>query len=184
MLRHYINSVSGEYIKTQTLLQKVGYTTSQPFPEIELAENEYFAMLNAGGKVQYWPDDTGCTWQVKTRFEKVIAYHKQTQQPKQFDDKSLVADEYTLIKPSTKYDDWIDSAWVTDISKKYIADYAQVDAIRESLYRTQTDPLENKTRRLERSGTTAQELQVYYDRVDELVAKIKADNPWPVKPEV
>ncbi|NRF60912.1 DUF4376 domain-containing protein [Vibrio coralliilyticus] len=115
MLRHHISSVSGEYIKSQKLANKVGFTTSQPLPEVELAENEYFAMLDAAGNVQYWPDDTGCTWQVKTRFEKVTAYHKQTQQSKQFDDKSLVDDEYTLNKP-LPHSTWQDSDWVQQIA--------------------------------------------------------------------
>lgn len=106
MLRHYISSVSGEYIKSQKLAQKVGFTTSQPLPEIELAENEYFAMLDADGKVQYWPDNTECTWQVKTRFEKVTAYSIDTKEPKQFDDKTLVTDDYTLKQPPTSYHTW------------------------------------------------------------------------------
>ncbi|EEX94350.1 hypothetical protein VIA_001508 [Vibrio orientalis CIP 102891 = ATCC 33934] len=95
-----------------------------------------------------------------------------------------IKDGFTLDEPTSEYDERINGTWVTDLSKKYIAEYAQVDATRESLYRSQTDPLENEARRLERSGATVQKLQVCYDRIDELVAKIKADNPWPVNPEV
>ncbi|MGD8230715.1 hypothetical protein [Vibrio sp. TRT 1302] len=123
-------------------------------------------------------------WFVEFKPVVVTGYHKQTHQLKVFDDASLVTDEYTLEKPSTRWDEWTNGAWVTNLRKIYISDYAQVDATRESLYRAQTDPLENEARRLERSGATAQELQVYYDRIDDLVAKIKADNPWPVNPEV
>ncbi|MCG6410505.1 hypothetical protein K6U17_14885 [Vibrio fluvialis] len=106
MLRHYISSVSGEHIKSQKLAQKVGFTTSQVLPEVELAENEYFAMLDGDGKVQYWPDDTECTWQVKTRFEKVTAYSIETKEPKQFEDKTLVTDDYTLKQSPTSYHTW------------------------------------------------------------------------------
>ncbi|MDW6017637.1 hypothetical protein SBW85_07580 [Vibrio plantisponsor] len=106
MLRHHFSSVSGEYIKSQKLAQKVGFTTSKPLPEIELDENEYFAMLDADGKVQYWPDDTECYWQIKTRFEKVTAYSKETKESKQFDDKTLVTDDYTLKQPASSYHTW------------------------------------------------------------------------------
>ncbi len=106
MLRHHFSATSGEYIQSQKLAQKVGFTTSQPLPEIELAENEYFAMLDADGKVQYWPDDTECTWRIKTRFEKVTAYSIDTKEPKQFDDKTLVTDDYTLKQPATNYHTW------------------------------------------------------------------------------
>jgi len=115
MLRHHISSVSGEYIKSQKLANKVGHTTSQPLPEVELAENEYFAMLDSDGKVQYWPDDTGCIWQVKTRFEKVTAYHKQTKAPKEFDDKSLVDDDHTIKKPQP-YSTFVGNDWVQQIA--------------------------------------------------------------------
>lgn len=106
MLKHFISSTTGEYIKSENLSVNMGFTTSQPLPEIELAENEYFAMLDSNGKVQYWPDNTGCTWQVKARFEKVTAYNKETQKPKQFDDKTLVPNEYTPKPPPTRYHTW------------------------------------------------------------------------------
>lgn len=113
MIRHYFSDVTGEYITSKKLLQKVGHTTSQPLPEVELAENEYFAMLDNDGNVSYWPDDNDCGWQVKARFEKVTAYNKQTQEPKEFDDKSLVTDDYTMKSPPSPYhtlsdqlDDW------------------------------------------------------------------------------
>ena len=131
MLRHHISSVSGEYIKSQKLTNKVGFTTSQPLPEVELAENEYFAMLDANGKVQYWPDDTGCKWQVKTRFEKVTAYHKQTQQPKQFDDKSLVDDEYTINKP-LPHSIWQDNDWVQQIDLLQVAKRNEINQWRDA----------------------------------------------------
>ncbi|EGR4076038.1 hypothetical protein DDN47_03260 [Vibrio cholerae] len=116
MLKHFINSTTGEYIKSAMIAVKMGFTTSQPLPDVELAENEYFSMLDPNGNVQYWPDDRKCTWQVKTRFEKVTAYSKETKEPKQFDDKTLVADEYTLIQPPHQYVTWIEELgyWEVD----------------------------------------------------------------------
>lgn len=84
----------------------------------------------------------------------------------------------------TPLHDYVDGNWVMDSSDKYIAEYAKVDAQREALYRKQTDPLENKAARLKRNGASVEVLKIYYDRIDELVAKIKSDNPWPTPPEV
>ena len=131
MLRHHFSSVSGEYIKSQKLAQKVGFTTSQQLPEIDLAENEYFAMLDADGKVQYWPDDTGCTWQVKTRFEKVTAYSKETQKPKDFADKTLVTDDYTILESTSEFDEWNGVAWVKNLD---LAFNAEMNALNEKHY--------------------------------------------------
>jgi hypothetical protein len=138
MLRHHVSSVSGEYIKSQRLAHKVGYTTLQPLPKVELAKNEYFAMLDSEGKVQYWPDDTGCTWLVKTRFVKVAAYHKQTQQPKEFDDKSLVTEEFTLKEPPTPYHDFIGSDWVANNEKATNAKRTEINNWRTALETKET----------------------------------------------
>lgn len=134
MLRHHFSSVSGEYIKSQKLAQKVGFTTSQPLPKIEMAKNEYFAMLDADDKVQYWPDDTDCTWQVKTRFEKVAVYSKENQTSKQFDDKTLVTDDYTLTKPPHQYVTWNEELadWENDIEKRRTAKNAEIKAWRDN----------------------------------------------------
>lgn len=113
MLRHHISPVTGEYLQSEKLNNKVGYTSVQELPNVELAKNEYFAMLDNDGNVSYWPDDNDCSWQVKARFEKVTAYNKQTQEQKEFDDKSLVTDDYTLKSPPSPHhtfsdllDDW------------------------------------------------------------------------------
>lgn len=185
MLRHYISSLSGEYIKSQDLENKVGFTTSQPLPEVELADNEYFAMLDADGKVQYWPDDTGCKWQVKTRFGKVTAYHKQTQEAKMFDDVSLVENEYTLEKPLTQWDEWINDAWVTNESNKYIGKYNQVDDARRSAYFQMVTPLidEAKIKR-DLIGTPESIAEAEQLEQQALAArlKIQSENPWPTPP--
>lgn len=185
MLRHYISSVSGEYIKSQKLAQKVGFTTSQPLPEVELAENEYFAMLDADGKVQYWPDDTECTWQVKTRFEKVTAYSIDTQEPKQFDDKTLVTDDYTLTKPPHQYVTWsaeLDD-WEVDIQAKYEAEVQQVSATREILYVQMVDRLDNEAKMIRRVEGDEAKALAYEEQADAAYLKIRADNPWPELPE-
>ncbi|EKO3514133.1 hypothetical protein SKP08_002670 [Vibrio fluvialis] len=185
MLKHFISSTTGEYIKSETLAVKMGFTTSQPLPDVVLSENEYFVMLDADGKVQYWPDDAGCTWQVKTRFEKVTAYNKETKEPKQFDDKTLVTDEYTLIQPTHQYVTWSEELndWQIDKQAKYEAQVQQVANTRESLYVQVVDRLNNEAkmiRRVEGDETKAAE---YEAQADAAYLKIRADNPWPMAPE-
>ncbi|WP_375750956.1 hypothetical protein [Vibrio sp. HN007] len=159
------DTVYGDYIKP-------AFCTFTALPEFD--EKTQFC--------EYQSEDD--SWLAKSLPVEVTAYLKQDRTPKVFEDNSLVSSKYTLLEPATQYDEWDGEQWLTNLSNQYIAEYAQVDVTRESLYRTQTDPLENKARRLERNGATAEELQVYYDRINELVTKIKADNPWPSPPVV
>ncbi|EPE2651691.1 tail fiber assembly protein [Vibrio fluvialis] len=185
MLKHFISSTTGEYIKSEKLAVKMGFTTSQPLPDVVLAENEYFAMLDADGNVQYWPDDTGCTWQVKTRFETVTAYHKETRQPKAFEDQSLVTDDYTLKAPTTQFDSWDNVAndWQTDTQAKYEAEVQQVTNTRESLYLQIVDRLNNEAKMIRRVEGDEVKAAEYEAQADAAYLKIRADNPWPVTPE-
>ncbi|GEM_PF-4467005 len=184
MLKHFISSTTGEYIKSEKLAVKMGSTTSQPLPEVMLAKNEYFAMLDADGKVQYWPDDTECTWQVKTRFEKVTAYSKETKEPKQFDDKTLVTDDYTLTQPPHQYVTWITELgdWQTDTQAKYEAEVQQVTNVRESLYVQMVDRLNNEAKMIRRVEGNEAKAAEHEAQADAAYLKIRADNPWPEVP--
>ncbi|MER2495743.1 hypothetical protein ABS858_06560 [Vibrio neptunius] len=120
-------------------------------------------------------------WLVELKPVEVTAYHKKTRESKVFEDVSLVTDEYTLEQPLTQWDEWIDDYWVTNLSNKYIHDYAQVDATRSALYTQLTDPLESELARKQRQGKT-DEVQMLSERINELEAKIKAENPYPDAP--
>ncbi|EMA2479562.1 hypothetical protein U2G54_000974 [Vibrio fluvialis] len=185
MLKHFINSTNGEYIKSEQIAVKMGFTTSQPLPEVELAENEYFAMLDAGGKVKYWPDDTNCTWQVKTRFEKVSAYNKADRVTKVFDDQSLVTDDFTLKAPTTQFDNWdnVTNDWQTDLQAQYEAEVQQVTNTRESLYVQIVDRLNNEAKMIRRVEGDEAKAAEYEAQADAAYLKIRADNPWPMAPE-
>ncbi|EGQ9843731.1 hypothetical protein FYU92_06530 [Vibrio cholerae] len=184
MLKHFISSATGEYIKSEKLAVKMGYTTSQPLPEVVLAKNEYFAMLDASGKVQYWPDNTECTWQIKTRFEKVTAYSKETKEPKQFDDKILVTDDYTLTQPPHQYVTWSEALddWQVDTQAKYEAEVQQVANTRESLYVQMVDRLNNEAKMIRRVEGNEAKAAEYEAQADAAYKKIRADNPWPEVP--
>lgn len=120
-------------------------------------------------------------WLVELKPVAVTAYHKQTYEAKVFNDASLVKDEYTLEKPSTKFDEWINNTWVTNLSKKYIHDYDQIDNVRRNRYSQICDPLvaEANIKRLQGNEAEAQELEA-----QALAAwqEIHDDHPWPDNP--
>ncbi|MBY7811601.1 hypothetical protein KW448_08070 [Vibrio fluvialis] len=188
MLRHYFSDVSGALrasIKNRP--NNEGFSTTQALPAVELAENQYLAMLDENGKVNMWPDkeESGCTWQVKTRFEKVTAYSIDTKELKQFDDKTLVTDDYTLTQPPHQYVTWSEALddWQVDTQAKYEAEVQRVANTRESLYVQIVDRLNNEAKMIRRVEGDEAKAVAYEEQADAAYLKIRADNPWPELPE-
>lgn len=151
----------------------------------ELKENEYHAFLDSNGNAPR--DYKNGAWLVKEQYVKVTGYNNHTQEPKEFDDKSLVTDDYTLLKPVTQFDEWIDNAWVTNEQAQYEAQVQQVDATRRSLY-TNVDALRNEAAMIRMLSTdetkAADEAKAldYDKQAKDLYMKIRDDNPWPTPP--
>ncbi|MDC5723087.1 hypothetical protein [Vibrio europaeus] len=126
-------------------------------------------------------DVTNQKWFVELKPVEVTAYHKQTQESKVFGDASLVTEEYTLEKPLTQWDEWINNAWVTNEINKYIAEYNQIDDKRRALYSQMCDPLKMEAMDLMDEGKEVEALQL---KKQALAAKqkIKTENPWPTPP--
>lgn len=122
-------------------------------------------------------------WIVELKHVEVTAYHKQTQDSKQFDDVSLIADDYTQEKPLTQWDEWNGTVWVTNQSNKYIDEYDQVDSARRSAYRNVSDPLYMEALRKEARGLT-DDAADFRNQADAAVELIKAEFPWPNQVEV
>ncbi|MEZ9999802.1 DUF4376 domain-containing protein [Vibrio lentus] len=72
-------------------------------------------------------------WQVIKKHKAVTAYHKETQAPKEFDDKTLVTEEFTLKEPPTPYHCFIDSDWVANKEKVLDAKRAEINNWRTAL---------------------------------------------------
>ncbi|MFH0267231.1 hypothetical protein [Vibrio rumoiensis] len=107
---------TGEYLRTVDAVKNIKskefmippyHTPDLPIAELE--DNEYHVFLDNNGNVPR--DYANGAWAVKTRFVKVTAYNKQTKQPKEFEDKTLVDDEYTLLEPQS-FQKWGDEQWV------------------------------------------------------------------------
>lgn len=146
-------------------------------PRAELKENEYHAFLDSNDNAPR--DYKNGAWVVKERFVKVTAYNKQTKQPKDFDDKTLVTDDYTLLKPSTRFDEWIDGVWVTNEKDQYEAKVKQVDVTRRHLYNN-VDALRSEAAMIRMVEQDEAKAADYERQAKDLYLKIRDDNPWPV----
>lgn len=118
------------------------------------------------------------SWIVELKPVETTAYHKQTREPKQFDDVSLISDDYTKDKPLTEFDEWNGTAWITNQSNKHIAKYNQVDSARRAAYRDVSDPLYMEALRKESRGLI-DEAAEYRAQADAAVELIKTKFPWP-----
>lgn len=94
-----------------------------------------------------------------------------------------IKDGFTPDKPSTIFDERIDSKWVTNKSDKYIADYDEVDSIRRALYREISDPLYMESYRKEKKGLL-EEAAIFKAQADAAVEKIQAKHPFPIAPVI
>ncbi|EGQ8314587.1 phage tail protein [Vibrio cholerae] len=123
------------------------------------------------------------SWVVEPKLFKVTAYLKlDCTKQKEFDDVTLVTDDYTLKEPATRFDEWIDEEWVTDISAKYIAEFDQVDNLRRHLYFTMVDPLVSEANIKRLQGKEAEAIELEHQAIAAR-EKIQLDHPWPVNPE-
>lgn len=93
------------------------YSTPTQPPIGSLDNNEYWAYLSDDEKPVR--DYKLGSWVKKQKQVKVTAYHKQTHQAKEFEDKSLIDDEHTAIKPSSKFDEFIDGEWILNEGLKF-----------------------------------------------------------------
>lgn len=67
---------------------------------------------NADGSVpKYSASAPNATWQYEKQFVKCTAYNKKSQGQKEFDDETLVTEDYTLLVPESKYHTFENDAW-------------------------------------------------------------------------
>lgn len=183
--RHYFHPQTGEYLLSKNMNHLEAFSTVKALPNVELDERQYLAMLDNEGDVYQWPDnDPRCQWVIKTRFEAVTAYHKQTREPKEFADVSLVTDDYTLDKYGTDFDYWTESGWKTDEQAKFEYDYQVVNDTRYQLYIIMVDRLRNEAVSIESVEGDPEKAAEYRAQADAAYLKIKADNPFPKPPEL
>lgn len=94
-----------------------------------------------------------------------------------------IPDGWTLVEPKTPFDEWINDAWVTNESNKYIAEYDQMDSARRAAYREVSDPLYMEAWRKESKGLV-DEAAAFRQQADAAVELIQTEHPWPTPSEV
>ncbi|CAK3192849.1 DUF4376 domain-containing protein [Vibrio crassostreae] len=107
------------------------YQTPASVPDSALENDQYWAYLDVDGNSVR--DHSLGSWIKKKQPVKVLAYHKQTQVQKEFDDESLVTGEYTIKEPPTPYHDFIDSDWVANKEKALDVKRAEINNWRTAL---------------------------------------------------
>ncbi|CAH9015911.1 DUF4376 domain-containing protein [Vibrio phage 150E35-1] len=107
------------------------YQTPIKPPSEVLADNAFWAYLDEDDH-PVRVHDLG-SWVKKERLVKVTAYHKQTKALKEFDDRSLLTDEYTLKEPPTPYHDFVGNDWSANIEKAANAKRAEINNWRIAL---------------------------------------------------
>lgn len=96
-----------------------------------------------------------------------------------------IKDGFTPDKPLTAWDEWINDAWVTNESDKYIAEYNLVDDARRNAYFQMVTPLidEAKIKRdLINTPESIAEAEQLEQQALAARLKIQSENPWPVPP--
>ncbi|MCL9783668.1 hypothetical protein M9194_19775 [Vibrio sp. S4M6] len=132
-------------------------------------------------------DKASGAWSIQDKPQPVIAYSKTSRAKKEFDDVSLVTDDYTIVPPSTEFDEWCEDScsWVTNESNKHISEYNEVDDTRRRLYSVMVTPLVDEAYIKRNLVKTEKALSEADDLEKQALAarlKIQAENPWPPAP--
>jgi hypothetical protein len=121
---------------------------------------------------------------IKESYIKVTTYLKaDCTQQKEFDDKTLATDDYTLDAPKSRFDEWINDEWVTNLQNQYQAQVQQVTDKRAYLY-LDVDRLRAESKSVIEIEGDEVKAEEYRLQANALYLKIRSDNPWPTPPEV
>ncbi|WP_342609213.1 hypothetical protein [Vibrio tritonius] len=91
---------------------------------------------------------------------------------------------WTLDKPQTPYDEWIDGQWIVNLQNQYEANLVLVANTREQLYQEQVDRLRNEATSIRRIDGDEAKAKLYDQQADAAYIKIRDDHPWPTPPVV
>ena len=130
-------------------------------------------------------DENGCAIDseyVEDHREKTIYNTQNSKQSKTVEQLGAIEDGWTLLKPATQFDEWLNDAWVTNEQAQYEAQVQQVDATRRSLY-LNVDALRNEAAMIRDVEDDEAKAADYDEQAKELYLKIREDNPWPTAPE-
>ena len=93
-----------------------------------------------------------------------------------------IDDEWTLLVPTTVFDEWNGDNWVTNVSDQYIETYNQVDDARRAAYVETVSPLTEEAyikRYLIKTDAAIAEAEELEKQALAAREKIQTENPWP-----
>ena len=115
---------------------------------------------------------------VEDHRDKTIYNTQDCTQSKTVDKLGVVDDGWTLLKPETCFDEWINNSWVINEQLQYEAELKQVDATRRSLY-LNVDALRNEAAMIRAVENDEVKAADYEEQAKALYLKIRDENPWP-----
>ena len=95
-----------------------------------------------------------------------------------------IEEGWTLDKPQTLYDEWIDGQWIVNLQNQYEANLVLVANTREQLYLEQVDRLRNEATSIRRIDGDEAKAEQYDQQADAAYIKIRDAHPWPTPPVV
>lgn len=158
--------VAGQYQIPRTALLK------QPLEEKD--GYQVCAVLDANG---YAIDSE----YVEDHRDKTIYQTQDCKQSKTVEKLGSIEDGWTLLKPTTQFDEWIDGEWITNKQRQYEAELLQVESTRRALY-TNVDALRNEASMIRTVEKDEAKAADYEQQAIALYLKIRDENPWPTPP--
>lgn len=162
----------GEFIKERTVLIEAGTGLPANSTNIKPETIQDKIAVFKNGIWEYFTDYRGKT-----------IYHKVTKEEKQITELGEIETGFTLLKPSSDFDEWVTDEsevdkWVKDEKAESRFNFEKVDSIRESEYKEKTDPLliEARIKRLQNKEAEAVE---YEQRALQIRKQIQLANPYP-----
>lgn len=141
-------------------------------------------VLKDGFQVCAKLDESGCavgSEYVEDNRGETVYLKTNPNQSKQIETLGKVDGDYTLDKPITQFDEWVNNAWVTNEQLQYEAKLLQVESTRRALYMN-VDALSNEAAMIRVVENDEIKATDYEEQAKALYLKIRDENPWPTPP--
>lgn len=133
---------------------------------------------------------SGSEWKQITDLREKTAYLKDNGSPSVIKTLGDLDDAYTLLKPSTPYDKWDGSAWVTDTDAQHAADVAAAEQTKQNLLAAARSTIGIWQTELQLGSISEEDKSqliawlAYIKAVQAIDTSTAPEINWPVPPEV
>ena len=133
---------------------------------------------------------SGSEWKQITDLREKTAYLKDNGSPSVIKTLGDLDDAYTLLKPSTPYDKWDGSAWVTDTDAQHATDVAAAEQKKVQLLAEAAEEIAWRKYAVDKGIATAEEeseldaWEMYRVQLMRIKTDTAPDIKWPISPVV